>query len=112
MIIKRLMFIGALFLIPSYLQADQTGDCTMGTQYCEGNSLETTNTTTTTNTNTNNNTNNNTNTNTTLIIMTLPLLQWQLFVFSGKVGKLCYNITNCLVLVPFEQQRTMILIYR
>lgn len=64
MTIKRLMFIGALFLIPNYLQADQTGDCTMGTQYCEGNSLETTNTTTTTNTNTNNNTNNNTNINT------------------------------------------------
>jgi hypothetical protein len=62
--LKRLIFIGALFLIPSYLQAAQTGDCTMGSQYCEGNSLNTVNSTTTTNTNTNNNTNNNTNTNT------------------------------------------------
>ena len=62
--LKRLIFIGALFLIPSYLQAAQTGDCTMGSQYCEGNSLNTVNTTTTTNTNTNNNTNNNTNVNT------------------------------------------------
>ena len=62
--LKRLIFIGALFLIPSYLQAAQTGDCTMGSQYCEGNSLNTVNTTTTTNTNTNNNTNNNTNINT------------------------------------------------
>mgnify|MGYP003123025936 FL=1 len=62
--LKRLIFIGALFLITSYLQAAQTGDCTMGSQYCEGNSLNTVNSTTTTNTNTNNNTNNNTNTNT------------------------------------------------
>ena len=44
--------------------ADQTGDCTSGTQYCEDNGLTTINTTVTTNTNTNNNTNNNTNTNT------------------------------------------------
>ena len=43
---------------------DQTGDCTAGEQYCEQNSLDTTNSTTTTNTNTNTNTNNNTNTNT------------------------------------------------
>ena len=64
-------FIG--LIIAPQLQADQTGDCTAGEQYCEQNSLETTNTTTTTNTNnntntntnTNNNTNNNTNTNTT-----------------------------------------------
>ena len=46
------------------LSADQTGDCTSGTQYCEDNGLTTINTTVTTNTNTNNNTNNNTNTNT------------------------------------------------
>ena len=44
--------------------ADQTGDCTSGTQYCEDNGLTTINTTVTTNTNTNNNTNSNTNTNT------------------------------------------------
>ena len=48
--------------------ADQTGTCTSGTQYCEDNSLDTTNTTTTNNTNVNTNvntnTNNNTNTNT------------------------------------------------
>ena len=62
--LKRLIFIGGLFLTSSYLQAAQTGDCTMGSQYCEGNSLNTVNTTTTTNTNTNNNTNNNTNINT------------------------------------------------
>ena len=46
------------------VSADQTGDCTSGTQYCEDNGLTTINTTVTTNTNTNNNTNNNTNTNT------------------------------------------------
>jgi hypothetical protein len=45
------------------VNADQTGDCTTG-QYCEQNTLTTTNQTTTTNTNTNNNTNANTNTNT------------------------------------------------
>ena len=44
--------------------ADQTGDCTSGTQYCEDNGLTTINTTVTTNTNTNNNTNSNTNNNT------------------------------------------------
>ena len=36
------------------IQADQTGDCTAGDEFCEQNSLVTTNTTTTTNTNTNN----------------------------------------------------------
>ena len=50
--------------MPLYLSSAQTGDCAMGSQYCEGNSLNTVNTTTTTNTNTNNNTNNNTNLNT------------------------------------------------
>ena len=55
-------FIG--LIIAPQLQADQTGDCTAGEQYCEQNSLETTNTTTTTNTNTNNNTNTNTTTTT------------------------------------------------
>ena len=50
--------------MPLFLSADQTGDCVMGSQYCEGNSLNTVNTTTTANTNTNNNTNNNTNLNT------------------------------------------------
>ena len=44
--------------------ADQTGTCTSGTQYCEDNSLDTTNTTTTNNTNVNTNVNTNTNNNT------------------------------------------------
>ena len=41
-----------LIILPFYVTADQTGDCTAGSQYCEQNSLDTTNTTTTTNTNT------------------------------------------------------------
>tara|TARA_B100001248_G_scaffold212002_1_gene166305 strand:+ start:1451 stop:2377 length:927 start_codon:yes stop_codon:yes gene_type:complete len=60
---KGLLLIAGVLLTYN-IQADQTGDCVAGTQYCEQNSLGTTNTTTTTNTNTNNNTNNNTNTNT------------------------------------------------
>ena len=52
----------SLFGISFALSADQTGDCTSGTQYCEDNGLTTINTTVTTNTNTNNNTNNNANT--------------------------------------------------
>ena len=64
----NLGFIGPLFILGLFafsfgVQADQTGDCTAGTQYCEDNGLTTINTTVTTNTNTNNNTNNNTNTN-------------------------------------------------
>jgi len=54
----------ALLLFPNYTHADQTGNCTAGTQYCESNSLDTTNNTTTSNTNVNTNTNNNTNNNT------------------------------------------------
>ena len=54
------------------VRADQTGNCTAGSEYCEQNSLTTTNATTTTNTNNNNttttstatNTNNNTSTST------------------------------------------------
>ena len=61
---KRGLLLITGLLIAYGVQADQTGDCVAGTQYCEQNSLGTTNTTTTTNTNTNNNTNNNTNTNT------------------------------------------------
>ena len=61
---KKLVSLGILLLFAIPVSAAQTGDCTMGTQYCEGNTLGTTNTTTTNNTNTNNNTNNNTNTNT------------------------------------------------
>ena len=53
-----------LLIFPTFASADQTGNCTAGTQYCESNSLDTTNNTTTTNTNTNTNTNNNTNNNT------------------------------------------------
>jgi len=52
-----------LLLFANFTYADQTGTCTAGTQYCEENSLDTTNNTTTNNTNTNNNTNVNTNTN-------------------------------------------------
>ena len=46
--------------------SEQSNDtpCDSGTQYCENNVLDTTNTTTTNNTNTNTNTNNNTNVNT------------------------------------------------
>ena len=58
------LIILALIGVSVSLSADQTGDCTSGTQYCEDNGLTTINTTVTTNTNTNNNTNNNTNTNT------------------------------------------------
>ena len=62
---KRILALIALSLFTGVMYADQTGDCTAGTEHCEQNSLETTNTTTTTNTNTNTNTNNNTNVNTT-----------------------------------------------
>jgi hypothetical protein len=61
---KRGLFLIAGILLTFNIQAVQTGDCTAGTQYCEQNSLGTTNSTTTVNTNTNNNTNNNTNINT------------------------------------------------
>ena len=44
--------------------ADQTGDCTAGTEFCEDNNQTTTSTGTNTNTNTNTNTSTNTNTNT------------------------------------------------
>ena len=54
----------AVLLLPVSLFADQTGDCDAGTQYCEANTLETTNTTTTTNTNNNNNNNTNISTST------------------------------------------------
>ena len=59
---RALLALGLVFSFNSY--GDQTGDCTAGSQYCEQNSLDTTNTTTTNNTNTNTNTNNNTNSNT------------------------------------------------
>ena len=52
----------SLVLTATVLQADQTGNCTSGTEFCE--SLDTTNNTTTNNTNVNTNTNNNTNVNT------------------------------------------------
>ena len=58
------LFILGLLTMSFAASADQTGDCTSGTQYCEDNGLTTINTTVTTNTNTNNNTNSNTNTNT------------------------------------------------
>jgi len=61
---KRGLILGLGLLLIGSTQADQTGDCVAGTQYCEDNGLTTINNTVTTNTNTNNNTNNNTNTNT------------------------------------------------
>jgi hypothetical protein len=61
---KKILFAITLSTLSFIAFSAQTGDCTMGSQYCEGNSLNTVNTTTTTNTNTNNNTNNNTNINT------------------------------------------------
>ena len=62
---KKVFLLGVL-LSPLFAIADQTGDCTAGEQYCEQNSLETTNTTNTNNTNvsTNSNTNVSTNSNT------------------------------------------------
>ena len=57
---KKILFAITLSTLSFSTFSAQTGDCTMGSQYCEGNSLNTVNTTTTTNTNTNNNTNNNT----------------------------------------------------
>ena len=58
---KALLLFFSVGLI-GYAQAQQTGTCTAGTQYCE--SLDTTNNTVTNNTNVNTNTNNNTNVNT------------------------------------------------
>ena len=49
---KRGLFLIAGILLTFNIQAVQTGDCTAGTQYCEQNSLGTTNSTTTVNTNT------------------------------------------------------------
>ena len=48
---KKLTLYSIFLLMPLFLSAAQTGDCTMGSQYCEGNSLNTVNTTNTTNTN-------------------------------------------------------------
>ena len=60
---RKIGIFGMLLLITSFgsniALADQTGDCTAGTEHCEQNSLTTTNTTTTNNTNVNTNTNNN-----------------------------------------------------
>ena len=53
-----------LILFTFNLSAQQTGSCDAGTQYCEANSLNTTNVTTTNNTNSNTNTNTNTSTST------------------------------------------------
>tara|TARA_R110000823_G_scaffold223919_2_gene351985 strand:- start:549 stop:1505 length:957 start_codon:yes stop_codon:yes gene_type:complete len=49
---------------PFPVYGDQTGTCTAGTEFCEENTLNTTNSTTTSNTNVNTNTNTNTNANT------------------------------------------------
>ena len=59
---KRGLILGLGLLLISTVDAQQTGTCTAGTQYCE--SLDTTNNTVTDNTNVNTNTNNNTNVNT------------------------------------------------
>ena len=58
------LFLSALFFTGSVNADTQTGTCTAGSEFCEANSLNTTNTTTTTNSNTNVNTNSNTNVNT------------------------------------------------
>jgi hypothetical protein len=59
---NRGLILGLGLLLISTVDAQQTGTCTAGTQYCE--SLDTTNNTVTDNTNVNTNTNNNTNVNT------------------------------------------------
>ena len=63
---RSLILLSIISLSFNAQSSDQSNDtpCDSGTQYCENNVLDTTNTTTTTNTNTNTNTNNNTNTNT------------------------------------------------
>ena len=53
---KRILALLAVSLFTGLGYAEQTGNCTAGTEHCEQNSLTTTNTTTTTNTNTNTNT--------------------------------------------------------
>ena len=50
---KKLLGTIVLGLLSMSAMADQTGDCTAGTEHCEANSLTTTNATTTANTNTN-----------------------------------------------------------
>ena len=65
---KKITFTAVLLFIGLLGAADnepENPDCTAGTQYCEQNSLDTTNNTTTSNTNVNTNTNTNNNTNTT-----------------------------------------------
>ena len=52
-----------LVLVSGPAASDQTGTCTAGTEFCEENTLNTTNSTTTSNTNVNTNSNTNVNTN-------------------------------------------------
>ena len=52
---KKLLGTIVLGLLSMSVLPDQTGNCTAGEQYCEENSLTTTNSTTTANTNTNTN---------------------------------------------------------
>ena len=63
---RSLILLSIVSLSFSTQSSEQNNDtpCDSGTQYCENNVLDTTNTTTTDNTNTNTNTNNNTNVNT------------------------------------------------
>ena len=66
-IYQSFIFLGIIFFSFGLeaQSSQQTGTaCTNGTEFCENNSLDTTNTTTTNNTNTNDNTNVNTNSNT------------------------------------------------
>ena len=59
---KRIAIIAAaaLMLVASFsVKADQTGDCTAGTEFCEDNNQTTTSTATNTNANTNTNTDSN-----------------------------------------------------
>ena len=62
--LQSFRILALLVILPMYSFAQQTGECTAGSQYCEANSVNTTNTTTTNNTNSNTNTNTNTSTST------------------------------------------------
>ena len=74
---KLLIIVAAMAMFTSgNVFADQTGDCTAGTEFCEDNNQTTTSTATNTNNNTNTNTNTSTATNTkynTNTTTTIPL---------------------------------------
>jgi hypothetical protein len=101
---KKLAIFGALILLTlgNTAQADQTGDCTQGTEFCE--SLETTNTTNTTNANTNTNT----NTNQTQLCLIPLLLNIYLFLVVFSLIMVIFLLTSfsCLLL-----EHQLILVY-